>query len=265
MGGQQRAGLILEPPARVRINFPFRQHDRRVGDGRADGDFFRIGGLRGQFQIQFQHPVRVRALRQRNQTGLAVGDWNGGNTVDGGGPQHGPGGDGQAKVGIAAILDEVACVGQGLSFLGNAGLERSAVHDLTDRIALGQRLQGEAQIERARGIAIGGENRRVKEQAIVGRHFSRLQRQEVGGNFRRLDLELIGADDQRVTLLGLGVERARAGEQERFALALEGAVVSGEQRVRAGHGRVQLHDITAVGLLPVANVLSRELHVVVFI
>ena len=138
--------------------------------------------------------------------------------VDGSGPQRRSGGNGQAEIGIAAVLDEIARVGQRLSLLGDAGLEGSAVHDLADRIPLGQRLQGQLQIERPRGVAIGRQNRRVKKQPVFGRHFPRLQRQQAGRNFRRLDLKLIGADDQGVALFGLGVQRARAGEDERFAL-----------------------------------------------
>ena len=70
---------------------------------------------------------------------------------------------------------------------------------------------------------------------------------------------------ERVALLGLGVQRARAGEGERLALRLEGPLVGRQQRVGAGDRRVQLHHVTAVGLLPVADVLAGELDVEVLV
>ena len=144
-------------------------------------------------------------------------------------------------------------------------VERRAIHHLAERIALRERAERELQIERPRGVAIRGEDRRVEEEAIFRRHFAGLQRQQSGRDIDRLHLELIGADDERVALLGLRIERARAGEGERLALRLERPLVGREQRVGAGHRRVQLHHEAALGLLPVADVFAGELDVEIFV
>ena len=144
-----------------------------------------------------------------------------------------------------------------LPLLGNAGVKRSAVHDLVERIPLRQRAEREFQIEGTRRVAVGGQDGRVGEKAVFGRHFAGLQRQQVGRNIGRLDLKLIGAGDQRVAFLVLGIQRARAGEGQGLPLRLEGALVSGQQRVGAGNGRVQLHHVAVVGLLRIAGGLCR--------
>ena len=59
-------------------------------------------------------------------------------------------------------------------------VERRAIHDLAERIALGERAEREFQIEWTRRVAIGGEDRRIEEQAIFRRHFAGFKRQQAG-------------------------------------------------------------------------------------
>ena len=128
-----------------------------------------------------------------------------------------------------------------------------------------QRTERELEAERPRGVAIGGENRGVEEQPILCRHFAGLQRQQSSRHLGGLHLKLVGADDDRVPLLGLRIERSRAGEAERLALRLERTFVGRQQGVSARDRRVQLHDITAARLLPVADVFAGKLDVKVFV
>src|SRR2546423_1098699 len=104
---------------------------------------------------------------------------------------------------VAAIFEEVTNIGQHLALFRNARVQSGAVHDLAERIALRQRTEREFQIEWPSGVTIGLENRSVEKQAILGRHFAGLQREQTGGNIHWIHLELIGADDERVTLFGL--------------------------------------------------------------
>ena len=68
-----------------------------------------------------------------------------------------------------------------------------------------------------------------------------------------------------MSLLGLRIQRTRAAEAEGFALRLERALVSRQQGVRARDRRVQLNDVTAVRLLPVADVFAGKLGVKIFV
>ena len=62
-------------------------------------------------------------------------------------------------------------------------------------------------------------------------------------------------------MLGLRVERAGAGERERFALRFERPLVGPQQGVGARHRRVQLHQVAVRGSLPIADVFARKLNV----
>ena len=105
----------------------------------------------------------------------------------------------------------------------------------------------------------------AEEQAILRRHFGGFQGQQAGRNIGGLHLKLIRADDERVALLGLRVERSRAGERECVALRLERAFISREQRVRARDRRLQMHHVSAGNFLRVADVLAGEFHVEIFV
>src|SRR5262245_12417649 len=106
---------------------------------------------------------------------------------------------------MAAILDEISRGCEDLTFFGNAGCERGAIHDLAERIALCKRAKRQTQIEGTRCVAIGCEDGRVKEQTVLRRHFASLEGQQARRNVCWCDLELIGADHQRVALLRLRV------------------------------------------------------------
>ena len=218
-----------------------------------------------EFQIDREHGIRVRLLRERNEVRLVIlhrHDWR---AVHRGGPHLRALRQRETEVRVAATLHKVAGVGEHLSFFRDARGERGAIHDLAQRIALRERTQCEFQIEWPRSIAICSENRRVEKQPVLRRHFARLQRQQSGGFRHSLHVELIRTDHQRVPLLGLRIERTRAGECQRVALRLEGPLIRREQRVGAGDRRVQLHDVSARDLLPVADVFPGELDVEVLI
>ena len=237
------------------------EHDGHVQDRRGDADPHRGSRPRGHFQVQPQDRVRVGALRQRDEIGLRIGHRHDRRAVHGSRPQLRSVRQGQPEIRVAAVFHEIDCVGEHLAFLGDARGERRAIDHLAERIALRERAEREPQIERARRVAIGREDGRVEEQAILRRHFARFQRQQTGRHVHRLHLELVGADDERVALLGLRVERAGAGERERFALRFERPLVGPEQGVGARHRRVQLHQVAVRGSLPIADVLARKLNV----
>ena len=64
-----------------------------------------------------------------------------------------------------------------------------------------------------------------------------------------------------MALFGLRVERACAGEHERFALRFKRPFVGAEQGVGARYRRVQLYEVAVRRSLPVADVFARKLNV----
>ena len=78
-------------------------------------------------------------------------------------------------------------------------------------------------------------------------------------------MKLIRADNQRVPLLGLRVERPRAGKAQRVTLRFEWPFIRRQQRVTASDRRVELHDVTIRCLVPSANVFDAELDIEIFI
>ena len=110
-------------------------------------------------------------------------------------------------------------------------------------------------------VAVCGEDGRIEQETILRRDFARLQRKQAGRDAYGLYLKLIRADDERVALFGLRIEWTRASECECVALRLERALIRCEQGVGSGDGRVKLHDETALGLLPVADIFAGELDV----
>ena len=249
----------------VRLDLPFREHHRRGDDGR--GDFHERGilGALGELEIDLEHRIRIRLLRQRDEICGAILHRHDRCAIHGGGPKLRALRQRQTEVCVAAIFYKVVRVGEHLSGLRDARDERCAVHHLTQRIALRERAERELQIEWSPGVAIRGEHWCIEKQTVLRRHLTRLQPQQSRGLSYRLHLKLIRADDQRVPLLRLRVERPRTDECQRVALRLERALIRREQRVGTGHGRVQLHHVAALRLLPVADVLAGELHIKIFI
>src|SRR2546425_8561018 len=144
---------------------------------------------------------------------------------------------------VAAIFYKVTRGREHLTLLRDSRCERCAVHHLTNRFSLRQWTQRQLEAEWPRGVAIGGQDRRVEEQPVFRRHFARLKLQQTRRDVGRLHLKLIRADYDRMTLLGLRIEWTRAGETKRFALRFERAFVGRQQRVSARYWCVQLHHV----------------------
>ncbi len=143
-------------------------------------------------------------------------------------------------------------------------LQGSPVHDLMHGFALAERLERQLERKGAGRVLVGGENRRIKQEPVIGGNLSGIKLEKAGRNHRRPDLELGVAHDQHAALLGLGVERAEAGEGERVALSVELAVERGEKSVGPENRRLQINFVTTIGLFPVANIPSGKLDVAVF-
>ena len=169
-------------------------------------------------------------------------------------------------MGIAAVLDEVADVGEDFAVLGDAGGEGGAVDDEAEGFALGEGAEVELEVEGTGRVAVSGEDGGVEEQAVLGGYLGGFEGEETGGHVGRGDLELVRGDDERVALFGLGVEGAGAGEGEGVALGLEGTFVGREERVGTGDGCVQVDAVSVGGALPVsAEILPGELDVEVLV
>ena len=70
---RERAVAIDQPLPGVRLQLPFREHDRRADDRRRDVHALRILRARdASFEIDREHRVRIGLLRQRNEIGVAV-------------------------------------------------------------------------------------------------------------------------------------------------------------------------------------------------
>ena len=265
-GGRERAAAIREPLAGVRLDAPLRQQHGSGDDGHGGGDATRHLGTRCEFQIKSLYCVRVGALRQRNEIRVAVLHGHHRRAVHRHRPERGVGGQREFEMRIATILHEVFRVGHHFAVLRDARVERRAIHDEAERLALLQRAERKLQVERSRRVAIGLENRRIEEEPVFRGHLGGFELKQSSGHIRRLHLELIRADHERVALLALRIERTRAGERERVALRLERPLVGHQQRVRPGHRRVQRDEIAVRRLLPVvAEILAGELDVEILV